>query len=294
VSAPPPPATTSRFRVLLDDAVRLVRLHFRTLFLPIALPVALLSAAVPALQGIWMRTAMHDPEALGNSIPLMVAFVAAMFLLVVAYLLGYTAMMAGAVDAAAGREVSVARGLRFAVRPRVLVTLIGAWLAIVVGMVFCCLPGIYLALLLSILVPVMVEEGQWGIGAMGRSMALVAHNPARDLGSDPRVQAFIIVVAGTLLSYGLSLIVQVPFIVAQQVVVLRSVGEGRPTDPRVMMDTLIWLQAPGQFTGTLAQMAAQLFLAFALALFYFDLRRRKEGEDLQAAIDRIAGAPTPA
>jgi hypothetical protein len=296
-TAPPPPAAAvppPRFRLLLDDAMRLLRVHFRTIFVPVALPLALVSGTFPLMQLAFMGSMTRSPEPTPGAIGFMVLFGVVVLAWLLLYLLGYTAMMVAAVDAVAGRPVSMARAFRIAIRPRVIFTMILSWLAIVIGAMCCCLPGVYVALLMSVLVPVVVEEDDWGPDAMSRSARLVSHNPTRELAADPRLRALVIIVAGALLSYGLSMIVQFPFLVAQQVILFRSVGEGRAPDPLSVMSATMWLQVPAQVGGTLAQMVIQLYMALALALFYFDLRRRKEGEDLQSAIDRMSGVPPAA
>ncbi len=61
-----------------------------------------------------------------------------------------------------------------------------------------------------------------------------------------------------------------------------------------MMDSLLWLQVPGAVLGSLAEVAVTLYLSFGLTLLYFDLRRRKEGDDLEAAVAALearAGVP---
>jgi hypothetical protein len=45
--------------------------------------------------------------------------------------------------------------------------------------------------------------------------------------------------------------------------------------------------------NALATTAVQIYMAFALVSFYFDLRRRQEGGDLEAAIQEMRG-PDPA
>ena len=54
---------------------------------------------------------------------------------------------------------------------------------------------------------------------------------------------------------------------------------------------MIWLQAPSNMVGALAQTAVQLYIAFGLTLLYLDIRGRKEGFDLEAGIARLEGGP---
>lgn len=53
----------------------------------------------------------------------------------------------------------------------------------------------------------------------------------------------------------------------------------------------LWFQVPATLLGSLAQSAVVLYLSFGMALLYFDVRRRREGDDLEAALDELGGRP---
>jgi hypothetical protein len=210
---------------------------------------------------------------------------------VVLYVGGQTALMAAATDALAGRELSMARAWRFALRPRTILTLVLSWLVVAVGFVFCILPGIYLVLLFSVLVPVMLEEGRAWANAMGRTSELMRYNPHRDLGHNPCVRAFLVMLVGALIGYVVSFVAQFPFVAAQWVVMFRNIASGEKADPQAMMAGLLWLQVPAGIMGMLAHVAVQLYVCFGLTLLFFDLKHRKEGGDLEAAIASLAPSP---
>jgi hypothetical protein len=55
------------------------------------------------------------------------------------------------------------------------------------------------------------------------------------------------------------------------------------------MSDLIWVQAPTAVAGALIQTAVSLYMAYGVAMLYFDTRRRMSGEDLEAELEILAG-----
>jgi len=96
--------------------------------------------------------------------------------------------------------------------------------------------------------------------------------------------------AALLLGYVLGVVVQLPLLVTQQVLLFRGLAGGEPMDAQAVMARLGWLAVPSQMLATLVQMGVKLYAAFGMTLLYFDVRRRREGDDLQEAIARLAGA----
>jgi hypothetical protein len=203
------------------------------------------------------------------------------------YYLGYGALLVGAMDALAQRPISMRRAWRLMLRPRVFGTLLLAGLAAGLGMMLCVVPGIYLGLLFSLTIPVMVEEGLFGTAAMRRSAELTRYNPQRDLDADPRFKAFVILFVGTLLGWVVGMLVQLPMIVVQEVLMLREVAGGQRPDPGRVMAQLTWIQVPSQMLTMLTQTAIHLYICFGLGLLFFDVKGRKEGLDLEAAVARL-------
>ena len=289
MSTPPLLAPALPFRQILDEAVRQTRRHFRRIYPAAAIPMALVAGAIPISQALFFRTALaqkgppRGPE-MARMFVGMGAFATVMLAFVVVSVLSYGAMFAAATDALAGREVSMARAWRAMVRPRVLGTQLLVLLAVMVGSFFCILPGLYLGLLLTFTIPVMIEESRFGPSALGRSSELARYNPQRQFDADPRLHVFVTFMVGTMLGYVVSLLVQLPFIVVQQIVVLRDVAGGQRPDPAQVMTRLAWLQVPTQMLGMLTNTAVYLYVCFGLALVFFDVRRRKEGVDLEVAV----------
>ena len=273
------------FRVLLDEAVRQSRRHIKSMYPAVAFPVALAAAAIPVAQGFMMQ-AEADPT--GPRFPLrVVGFGAVMLVYLLVYFLGYGALFAAAVDALAQRSISMRRAWGLMLRPRILGTLVLLTLAAGLGMMMCLVPGIYLGLLFSLTLPVMVEEGVFGVAALRRSAELTRYNPQRDLDADPRFKVFVIILVGTLIGWVVGMLVQLPMIVIQQVMMLRDVAGGQRPDPARLMAKLMWLQVPSQLLGMLTQTAIHLYMCFGLGLLFFDVKGRKEGLDLEAAVARL-------
>jgi uncharacterized membrane protein len=291
---------TLPFRVLLDEAVRHARRHFRRIYPAVAIPLALASAGLPLAQLLFLRH-MPSPGQVEPNPTAMIQgfglFMGVMLIWLGVYTLAYGALLAAVVDAVAGREVSMGRAWRLMLRPRVLATLALAGLVVGLGFLFCLLPGLYLALLLSLVLPVMVEEGVFGTRALGRSAALTSYNPRRQLDADPRLKVFLIFFVGALLGYVVNMVVQLPFLVLQQVMMFRDVAAGNRPDPVALMARLAWLQVPSQVLGMLVNVAIQLYVGFGLCLLFFDVKQRKEGLDLEHAVARLVegrlGHPLP-
>lgn len=285
------------FRMLLDEAAKWARRSFRALYLPVAVPVAAAQVLLVVVQAVWMgslfSTSTAAPEAVfGQFAGFGCAVV--VFWLVVG--LAYSALAAAAVDAAAGRAVSFRSRWLWVLRPKVVGVLFLSAMLAGVGMLFCILPGLFALVALGFLVPVMAEEGLVGLSTLQRSYELARFNPRRRLATLPMAKIAVLLVVGYILSYVASMVVQMPFVVAQQLLILREGIAG--SDPAAVFGGgLLWLQVPGALLGSLAQTVVVLYLSMGMALLYFDVRRRREGSDLEAAIDELlgrGGAPPPA
>src|SRR5215831_13002151 len=101
------------FLVLLDEAMRWTRRHFRAIYPVTAVPIALLSAATVAAQVTWFQ-----PDFAAAADPFAMLARMGKFLLVTAPLgfaswLAQVALQVGTVDAAAGRAVDMRRAWLF-------------------------------------------------------------------------------------------------------------------------------------------------------------------------------------
>lgn len=282
------------FRQLLDEAWRLARRHWKALFLPVALPLAVFQIGLMLVQMTSMKGAFSklntDPTAVfamfGSLVPILL-------LQMVVATIAYGALSVAAIDVTAGRPASLGQGLRFAALPAVFLTLWLGGVGFGVGLLFCILPGLYLISVLAFLMPVMRLEGRRFFDAYSRCWELAHFNPRGDFLSLPAVKAFVLLAVGYAFAAAISLVVQLPFMIAQQFMIFRQAASG--ADPASLMfeGPAMWLQMPGALVGSLAQSAAALYLSCGLGLLYRDLLRRSEGGDLEAAIHQLAPPEVP-
>lgn len=278
------------FRLLLDEAMRQARRHFRVLYFPVAIPVTIAATAVAILQATWLSRLMAEIGA-GRT-----PFVnPAYWLLTLVYsallIVAYNALQVGAIQAVSGRPVDMRQAWRFAVQGRVLGTLV-LWYALVLGSVLCCcLPALFMVPLLSFVPPVMVDEGKFSFPAISRSIDLVRHRPPEGWGESPLVKVFLLLLVGMLLAYLIGILVSLPFQVPMYIDMFRKAAAGE--DIAKGMSSLMWYQVPAQFLNSLASTAVYLYISFGIALLFYDTRGRKEGTDLRAEIESAFPPPPP-
>jgi hypothetical protein len=278
------------FTQLLDEALRWSRRYLRSLLLPIAIPVCTTAGVMAAAQGFWFSRLAVKPGEVPDFAAVMaggLTFFVVMLLFLVIQLLGYVAMIVAACRVVAGQDGSVGRAWMTACGLRSFGTVLLAGLAVFVCAMCCVVPGIYVGLLLSMVVPVMVLESLYGPDAIQRSAQLAMHNPSGEFKADPRVKIFVMVFVGYLVGWALAFVVQLPVAVIQQVLMFRMMGSGEGADPAQVMAKMAWIQTPATMLGAFAQLLMHLYISFGLALLYQDLKQRREGQDLEAAIARM-------
>ncbi|HEV7784783.1 MAG TPA: hypothetical protein VGQ28_05550 [Thermoanaerobaculia bacterium] len=277
--------------LLLDEGLRLTRVHIRAIFLPVALPVAVLATLAGVVQAFSLKSLFKG----GTPSPTLFWTPQVLLLAALLGLLSAVAYVAGqvaALDALAGRPVDMRKAWRFAVRPAVWGTLLLSFLAILVSFLFCVLPVFFVAPLLAFAVPVMAEEARLGVGALSRSAELALYNPSRRLMEHPIVKVLLLMVVSTLISYLAGLLVALPFQLPMFIDLFRKALAGNQ-DVTSVMARWIWLQIPAEFLSSLARTAIYIYTAFGMALLYADVRGRKEGIDLWPEIDALFPASAP-
>ncbi len=286
------------FRLLLDRLMEPARSNFRRMFLPVAVPLAACGVAATVLQIGWFK-ALFGGGDIGQILPLVGGF----FLLIVAimavYGLGFGALFVGSMDAVAKRPVEMGRAWLFVMKPAVFGTLIVVAVFNVLSLMFCLVPALYVIPVLTFTLAVMVEEDLYGWAAIRRSAELAHYNPTGRLADSAWLQTLVLLLVGLVINYAVSLTVQLPFVVAQQIAVFRDAASGQVSDPAALMAGTLWLQAPAQVLAAFATTATWLYWTFGVSLLYREIRRRKEAGDLRQAIDelvhlRASGATTGA
>jgi hypothetical protein len=276
------------FRILIDRVPDAARPHFRKLFLPAAVPLMGIGLLTIVFQSSMTARLFDQPDSLAALGGFLGAFVLLMIVLIAVYTLTFTALAVAATDAVYGLPVDLSRAWRFPLRPRVLVTVVAVAIVNAVSALMCLLPVLYVGPILAFVLPVMIVEGRTGFDAIHRSVEMAHFNPTGRWtdGAFLKILAFLFV--GMTISYALSFTVQMPFAAVQQILVFRDAAAGS-TDPVHLMTGMLWLQVPAQILTALATAASWLYWSFGLAMLYREIRRAKEGEDLDQAIGELTG-----
>jgi hypothetical protein len=280
---------TMPFRILLDEAIRLSRRHALTILPTIALPSAVMAAVLGGLQ-MGMLGSAGNPEAdpigvLASSCSVLLLSLIFLFFLAISF----AAMQVAALDATAGRPVDMGRAWKTAVRPGLLGTILLQGIAVFAALMACFVPVLYVFPLLSLSLAAAAEEGLYGPRALSRSAELTQHNPQRRFLSTPMVKVLVIWVIGTALSWVVSLLVNLPMNFLFGWDAFRKIYSGEEPD----YTAWVWPQVATNFVSGLFATVVYLFLAFGLALLFFDTRNRKEGTDLAAAVNAMTTPPPP-
>jgi hypothetical protein len=276
------------FRLLIDEAIRQARRHFRSLYLPVAVPVAVLATLVAVAQALWFPSMLSNPT---NSLGMLPGFYLLIFIYAGIVAVAYAALQVGVIDALSGRPVDMKRAWSFAIQGRVLGTLFLWYAATVVSVLCCCLPVLYVGPLLSFVSPLMVDEGRFGTDALRRSAELANYDPGQGFFERPIWKVLLFLFIGVLISYLLGLLVALPFQIPMYIDVFRQAASGQDALPN--MARWVWLQVPAQFLNALVTTAVYVYMAFGIALLFYDTRGRKEGVDLRSEIDDVFGGPPP-
>lgn len=204
----------------------------------------------------------------GNAADVGMAVVLALVYLIVAlvaYLFSQGATMLAISELYLGRTITIAESLR-SVRSDLgylfgVIVLSG--LAIGGGLILLIVPGIYVACRLLVCVPAALIEKRSPREALSRSF---------DLTRDYAGRAFLITVLSVVLTYAAQLLLAIPAATAL------AAQAGGPSLIR------FWT-AMTQVGTSAASILVTPILLIATAVFYFDLRVRKEGFDLQFMMD---------
>ena len=286
------PAEPIPFRVLLDEAMKLTRRHFGAIYLSVAVPLAVLAALTVVVQSRFME-GMRGPGAGAAMLSGKgcVTFIASMSLTLILQVLTSGVLTAAAVDGASSRPVDMKAKWGFILRPASLGTLVLAFLAILAGFICFVIPGVYLMLGMSFIVPVMAAEGRFGSGALGRSWKLVRYNPHKGFLANTSTKIFLLYLVVGLIAYAVGFFIQLPFTAMQGVRMARGIAVGDPASAQAIYGP-IWARIPSAVLGSLASTAVTIYSSFGIVLLYLDVVRRKEGTELAAAIDARFGAET--
>ena len=276
------------FRRLLDRILEPAKQHFRHMFLPIAVPIAACGILASVLQVGWFR-ALTGGGDLVDAVPMIGGFFLLLIVILALYGLGFGALLVGSLDAVASRSVAMGRAWLFVLKPRVFGTLIVVAVLNLLSFMMCLFPALYVTPILTFTLPVMLEEGRFGWAAIRRSVQLAHYNPSRRWIDSTWLKIVVLLATGLVISYAVSLTVQMPFLIAQQVLVFREAAGGQLTDPASILAATLWLQIPAQILRACATATTWLYFTFGITLLYREIRRLREGDDLRQAIEALTG-----
>jgi|GEM_PF-1271113 len=274
------------FTQALDRALVLTRRHFRRIYLPVAVPLAVCATLMVVAQLIVLQPLLDfnslilngsDPNfsALGCG-----AFAVLFLAYLVLSLLTQGVLFFAATDALEGRPVRMGAAWRAVAQPAALGTLILFAFALGAGFLLCILPVVLPYALFLWALPVMRSEGLYGFAALGRSAELARHRPLGGYAAGWKVLGAGLM--GVLLHYLTSFLVQFPFQMILIPLQIRQVD-----DPTASLGSALWLNVPMTLVGTLVMVAVSIYVSFAQVLLYIDTQRRMEGGDLEAAVDGL-------
>jgi hypothetical protein len=258
---------------LLDRMFAIYRRYFLKLIGTTLLPYLLIIPA-GAIVGVGIYSAIRSGPTgligLGTS-------VAAVFLFLAVYLaaacLSWIAVTAAVWEIQSGREPTIRASYRAAWRQLWKALLAGFLFAMIVGVgtLLFIAPGVYLALALSLIGPVILAEGAGPIVAFSRSWELTK-------GYKGKVFVIWLICVG--ITYVMTYALQIPLLIVGAFIIKGG-------------SDAIWFTVLSGLCSLIGTILPAPLQAIGLCLVYYDSRVRKEGFDLQRMIDSLAPPPPP-
>jgi hypothetical protein len=267
------------FPLLLDEAVRRTRQLLPAVYLPFAAAMAVLAATgatVVTVVNHGMVNSRDPTQMLANGCSAMLLYLP----LGVLYQVLGAAMVQATVEALLGRRPAFGRALRFAVRPAVLGALLLVQVCTIASAMACLVPVLFIGPLLGLVVPAMAVEGLTGTEALRRSAQLTRYNPIGTLLASPRLKILALFVLVAVVSKLVGVLPELPLTVVGAGSILRRLAAGE--SPAQALTT--WTQVPVAVVEALLTTPIQIFSSLVLSLLFFDLRARREGDDLRRAV----------
>ena len=143
--------------------------------------------------------------------------------------------------------------------------------------------GLYLFLRYALVSEVVVIEKRSFIGAMRRSASLMSGRVGRSAMDNCKVRASILYAVNFCISISVAIVTSIP------TYVVNSLYGVSPFDPERYDPALVplWASVPVEVLGVFAQAMVAPFGVLSVIVFYFDLRIRREGFDLEVMAGRM-------
>ena len=277
------------FAQLADRVIRPTLRCFKSMVWPVALPLV---GALTLMTGV-QKTLLQAAQTGTFDTEFGVGLVATAF--AVLALIGWSmvstwAISIVAVDLLQGQPISFWRGLRRAFEPRVFLTMLRVIAIVVLAILLCVVPVLFVAPALFLVVPVMICENRYGMDAVRRSVELIRFNATGRWSDSGLLQAAGLLFVGYAISATVGMAVQLPFMIYQQYYIWDQTLSGQPPDMLRLTEELSYIQMPVQVVNVFAQTFGSFYWAVGAMVLYLELRRRREGQDIEAAIPRILGS----
>lgn len=285
---------TLRLTELLDNAWKSLRQHFVAIFLPFALLLTPLLVVIHVGSSMMSQKMLtgpsEDPLAVLSYMGL---FFLAFIPLMLATLVVYRGMMICSLWAERGEPYSWTRAILLYLHPRFWATDLLAVILMIVGFFFCVLPGLFLMAAWSLRLPIMVQEERFGWSALSRSWELLNFNPSKELARHPLLKAVVAFLVAMVLSYSVTLLIQLPVGLWTQYMTFRDAASGNMEQLQGTLQTMLWITLPFGILAGLGQLAVNLYSDFILVGLFLDQRRRREGDDIGGRLDQLMEPPAP-
>lgn len=272
------------FSAVLNDTFSFYRTHFKpltkTLFATLG-PLILIAVIV----GAWQQ--LQSPALTGKRDTFGFLFSGTYWLSAgISYILNlfivslYAAMVYEYIQSyveGQGSEAIVAslRGKAMKHLVKILFASIIVGILVMLGFMFCIVPGIYLAVIFSLTLPVLVHEKTSIFDAIGRS---------RELVSGYGWFTFGLLVVFFLLMVVVGFIVVMPSILATMLVTMHS------TDQATSMSNIKWVLVGLTLASTVISYLCYAIPMIGISVHYHSLVERKESKGLSQEIDQIGGS----
>lgn len=273
----PDPASLSFFDVL-DRPAAIVRERFRTLY-PIALLGSLLAVIPTVLQQLAAgpAAASADPAAMQEYMALVYG---AGLLSMVVWGVTMLAVFDGVRRVFDDQPAGIGACYRAALRPRSLISLLLPGLALLVGWLMCCVPGLVLSVLFAFVAPIIVDERPWPADVLRRSVDLVIRGSASGFG--PAVGVLFV---GALVTYSIQSIHTLPAMVAGWITAFSQIGTGEMADPAQIQQRVIWINVMTSLVAGFVVPVGYLYVASAVTTLYRKHREQRDGGQLARDLD---------
>jgi len=259
---------------ILDRTFTLYRKHFLLFFGIAAIPqILVLAVSLIILYVEPARAPTTNPFAIFSSPSFLIVTIVTSLITLVAYVFAQGASIVSVSEIYLGRQITIEEALG-KIRADfwfLLGVILLSSLVIVLGTALLIIPGIYLACRLLVCLPSALIEEKGPAAALSRSFGLTKGFAGR---------SFMISLIYIVIALVLGLLAEVPFSI------LLATAAGNPAMVR------IWA-ALMQVGSTASTAVVMPILMIATAIFYYDLRVRKEAFDIQFMMNPELNPPSP-